>query len=889
MASRLYAILTLAVFTAPCLADPPAKPRLDAHGFGLPDGAIARLGDLHFAQPSSIGTVALSPDGETIATGGYRPSPDRHATDENRPSSVFLWNVKTGGIVRKIDVDQSLAALAFSTDGCLLAGVDTDYSVGGREVNVWDARTGKRLWAAKASGTTLRFLDADRLLLVASGGSFRLFDTRTGTLVRDEEKHATKIHNARFRLIFNEDTARLAIAPSGDCFAYLLCPRPSEADKRPVIKLYDTVSGRLTREIKKLPFRPANIRLLDDGKTFLLQTERRLYQSMEWSLWENIVFNLDDGAEQFRFPTYERVMIGSRVPEDPTDLLSVHVSPDRRLLFTQDERAMTCRDRATGARLAEWERCSGPAFSRDGARIVVAQGSRLFVYDGNLKPARPDPDFTSAPRLDWRPDGRLLSREWDTGRALLWDTAKGVAVERFPPLPKGGAGYSPCGYDATGQLCFCHRDGAITVHDLATGRMLSRLKGVEVTWKDDGSISPDGARVLIATNDEVAPLLRWFNSYNGREIGRRRFAPREVFPGKLRANWMSADASVFGYLAADGRLAVVRCDAPEGESFIGFPSPRFDNDNAAPSWIYQSVPESSLILAARIDDPPGRVEFSVWDHSGLRRTPRFSLQRKDPINARAWECRLSPDGRLLATQEQGRPDVFLYETATGSPRGRIHAPSDIHYFSFSPDSQALATACEDTSILIWDLKRSLSGLPPVALAAGADKIWQTLGDRDAAVAEQAIWALARAPEEAVLLLRARLRPIASADPGRVKTLIDHLGSDVFREREAASLEIAKFGELAVPALRARLATKRAPLEEQRRIESLLSRLDNPDAIPHCLAELRAIEALENIATPPARSLLAALSTGAPESTVTREAGLALRRLTKEKSCADDGK
>jgi hypothetical protein len=44
-------------------AQAPARARLDAQGFSLPDGAIARLGDLHFAQRGEINGIVVSADG----------------------------------------------------------------------------------------------------------------------------------------------------------------------------------------------------------------------------------------------------------------------------------------------------------------------------------------------------------------------------------------------------------------------------------------------------------------------------------------------------------------------------------------------------------------------------------------------------------------------------------------------------------------------------------------------------------------------------------------------------------------------------------------------------------------------------------------------------------
>jgi hypothetical protein len=63
-----------------------------------------------------------------------------------------------------------------------------------------------------------------------------------------------------------------------------------------------------------------------------------------------------------------------------------------------------------------------------------------------------------------------------------------------------------------------------------------------------------------------------------------------------------------------------------------------------------------------------------------------------------------------------------------------------------------------------------------------------------------------------------------------------------------------------------------------RIEALLGKLEGPVASAETLRSIRAVEALEHIATPEARDLLDRLAAGAPEARLTREAKAALERL-----------
>src|SRR5262249_49925638 len=84
---------------------------------------------------------------------------------------------------------------------------------------------------------------------------------------------------------------------------------------------------------------------------------------------------------------------------------------------------------------------------------------------------------------------------------------------------------------------------------------------------------------------------------------------------------------------------------------------------------------------------------------------------------------------------------------------------------------------------------------------------------------------------------------------------------------------------AAPALRRALGGRPA-LEVRKRLEGLLEKaLLRPPTGPE-LQALRAVEALEKIASPEARQVLRGLAKGAPEARLTREAMAALGRLTR---------
>lgn len=104
-------------------------------------------------------------------------------------------------------------------------------------------------------------------------------------------------------------------------------------------------------------------------------------------------------------------------------------------------------------------------------------------------------------------------------------------------------------------------------------------------------------------------------------------------------------------------------------------------------------------------------------------------------------------------------------------------------------------------------------------------------------------------------------------------------SGAFAARQKATAELEKLGELAEPTLR-RALENNPSLEQRRRIEPMLAKLEVSIPSSDALRSLRAVRALEHIETAEARRLLRELARGAEGASLTRTAQAALSRTDR---------
>lgn len=177
---------------------------------------------------------------------------------------------------------------------------------------------------------------------------------------------------------------------------------------------------------------------------------------------------------------------------------------------------------------------------------------------------------------------------------------------------------------------------------------------------------------------------------------------------------------------------------------------------------------------------------------------------------------------------------------------------------------------------------------PASFAKSADgeltpqqlaELWDRFGHHDRSAVDD-IARMARSPSAAVPFLKQQLQPVPAPDAKRIQQYLADLDSKTFRQRENAAKELEALGQLAGPAIEAKLKEK-LPLEARRRLEAIQSQLNQGRLSPQVLRSLRAIDVLYEIRTPDAVAVLEALARGADGAVQTVEARRALADLGRK--------
>ncbi len=753
-----------------------------------------------------------------------------------------------------------LSQVAFLPDGKGLIA-------GGRDLRRWDVASGKVVRHYGPTAFAPFALSADGKLLAS----------------RDYLREAD-VGKVLFELKGREGILDVfAFSPKSDVLA--------AGSREGMVFVWDVAGGKLLRKFQAQQSEVHCLAFSADGKWLASGAGR----TGEVRLW-----NVADGKQV-------RVLGGHA-----GWVWSVAFSPDGKFLASVDSTTLRLWDPATGKEL---HRRAGPqkeircvVFSPDGQTLATSGWEswdrtillwdvvsckfirRLLGHDDGVL------------SVAFSPDGKTLASASRDNTIRLWDTESGK--QKDPSLghqaPIEAVAISP----DNKLIASGGRDHTIHVWDHATGKPLRSVERwlvgpvpIKRLTISGLAFSADSKRLVSA-----AETVRLWGLTTGKELREFRGDQNSFSSLALAADgktlaagsrsgriflWNLADK---GQMTLEGQNSLQPiyslAFSPDGKTLASGGA----NDRFLRLWDLTSGNE--IRQMGKHDWPVSGVAFSP-DGYALAACSDFGVHLWEPVTGKErWHFKandrikclaFSPDGRTIAL---GGDDaiVWLVDVVTGKEvgkrpghRGRISA------LAFAADGKTLVSGSWDTTALIWDTSDlARNRLQAVKLEPKRLEVfWTILAGDEAAKAHHAIWTMISAAEQAVPFLRKRLEKIPPVITPQITKLLADLDSRDFKTREKAATELAGMGKNAEPVLRQAL-TMKLPLEVRLRLDRLLKKIAGPVAplTAEQVRVLRALEVLEQSATPQARQVLHIVAKQAPETILRQHAQAALERLEK---------
>jgi WD40 repeat protein len=822
--TRLLAALALMFGTAwgpSAVGEEPG--RTDLHGDPLPAGAIARLGTSRLQHAGPVHALVYSPDGKWLASAGA-------------DKVIRLWDAETGKAGLSLEGHQgAVCCLAFVPAGedkraKILVSASFD-----KTIHFWDLQTGRELsHLINHPGTATALTVSPDGKLLASGGKetseIFLWQVEDGKEVRRWKAH-------------REGVMGLAFAPDGKTIASGGVPSrgsfPAKKDDY-AVALWETGTGKAKQTLNGHTAGALAIALSSDGN-LLASSGFDEKKGPSVLLWD------PESGKRLR-------AVGGRLGIVPVCLA---LSKDGKTLAASDRSRLMLFDTGSGAEHREMaylfdDHVQALAFSPDG--LTLASGGergRITLWDVARRTARIAAHGHAHPltSVAVSPDGKTIATTSFGEPALLWDRATSKPLRQLKQETARGvvftyvwcAAFSPDGR----TVALSHQRDGITLWDAMTGRLRRHIPEKNNDRIVSVAFSPDGKWLASESIDQPHASL-WDTSTG--ELKRTFARGTKRFEDSGTSVAISPDSRLMASTATNG-LNVWEL----GSGKLVFLSAGGDGRSVAFS------PGGFLVATA------GRG-VKVFDAATGTELAKFDSQ----LHHYGWRAiAFSPDGRLLAVADTKR--VKLWEVA---PRRELNGFEGhcgaITSVAFTPDGQALISAAEDCTAMIWDL----GAVAPPGEGGGPKVRWDDLYNGDPLRSYAAYCRLRASPDDALTLLRTNLKPAAAVPAELLADLIKKLDSDSFAVRDQATRELKEHGLAAEKALR-RAARDKPSLEAGRRIDMLVADLDTG---ADWRRTLTALKLLEEMPAATAREFLQSLATGDPDCRLTRESKALLQRV-----------
>jgi RNA polymerase sigma factor (sigma-70 family) len=288
------------------------------------------------------------------------------------------------------------------------------------------------------------------------------------------------------------------------------------------------------------------------------------------------------------------------------------------------------------------------------------------------------------------PDGKSLASGSVDG-VRVWETATGKLLRHFPdPAQYSQAlGFTADGRElvfVTGTDRALKAPGTVRRFDPTTGRELFRAELSGDDPAHDVFLSRSGKRMAIARTVGKPAVVHVHDTGTGKETLRI-----QCENWRVRGVDFTPDDRTMA--VADVRDTLALYDTATGR-LTG------ELKHEGVRFIFARFSPDGRTLATLAGDDREPYVAELWDVAEWKVRLRLPLPETDAYSTH--DLSFSPDGKLVATSSQ-RPNVILWDAATGREVRRYRGHPTVMRTAFSPDGPTLAAASNNGTVQLWDV------------------------------------------------------------------------------------------------------------------------------------------------------------------------------------------
>lgn len=570
---------------------------------------------------------ALSPDGQTLATGGL-------------DGTVRIWDVETGRLVRALIGHNSYVYhLDWSPDGQTIASAGSFDAT----VRLWDVKTGRPLRVLRGHPAYISQVkwSPDGRRVLASGGESGALSHWSA--ISGKKEGTVELGRVPLSLSWRPDGRVAAVV----CYEVALQLWDAEKNKvlRTIGKASDNyLSAGWSPDGKILAAGTAKNTFLFDGETgTLLHTLQGAASVVAWSHDAKLLFTMSDSIKVW---DPAKAVLLKTLPTPGARSFSAN--RDGTLFISGNGTALTSHDGATVKPLRSFDIAGSVSpWWWSGKPLVTGVGTpKLSLWDpaaGKLLRSL-EGHSSSISAVAFAPDGKSLATASYDQTVRVWETGTGNPLQQF----KSHSAYVlAVAFAANGKLlASAGSDQEILVWDVKTGKVQQRLKGhaADVTalaW------APGSSTTLASAARERN--VRIWNISTGKTA-----KILEATTDVVSLAWSPSGTQLAGG-QADMRLHIWQ--VASGKPLLTLSEGGSPPQVSALAW----SPNGQILAAGR-----GNHTMQLWNATNGKKN--FSLQTMAPVQRLAWV----PGGSTIVASNDDRTTRF-FDAASGQLRGVLLA------------------------------------------------------------------------------------------------------------------------------------------------------------------------------------------------------------------------